>query len=158
MDLSYRQATEQDWELVRDLEKAAGSVSPRFFLAYNTEQEIKDYLQKCKVFFVVKDNQPIGTVAYTSKGPGYVSVDGLAILPQYAGKGYGTEAMKWVLDQIKDAEKIDLVVHPHNGGAIRIYLKLGFQIEGWKDNYFGDGEPRLKLTFKTDRPSSSILT
>ncbi len=143
--LSYKKATEQDWEAVRDLEKKAASVAPRFFLAYNSEKEMRDYLQKCKVFFVLKDNQPIGTVAYSPKEPGHISIDGLAILPQYAGKGYGTEAMEWLLDQIKDAKKVDLVVHPHNSGAIRIYLKMGFQIEGWKDNYFGDGEPRLEL-------------
>ncbi len=145
MDLSYRQVSEQDWEEVRALEKEAASVSPRFFLTYNSEQEMKDYLQKCKVFFVIKDNHPIGTVAYSFKEPGHIYVDGLAILPKYAGKGYGTEAMKWLLDQIKDAEKINLVVHPHNSGAICIYLKVGFQIVGWKDNYFGDGEPRLEL-------------
>lgn len=148
MNLSYKQATEEDWELVRDLEKEAASITPRFFLAYNSEKEMKDYINKSKVFLVMKDEEPIGTVAYKSEEPNHVYIEGLTIIPKYTGKGYATAAMEWLLNHIKDTNLIDLVVHPHNNAAIRIYLKFGFQIEGWKDNYFGDGEPRLKLVKK----------
>lgn len=44
--------------------------------------------------------------------------------------------------------RIELVVHPHNNPAISLYLSLGFKIESWRDNYFGDGEPRLVLVKK----------
>lgn len=145
MKLSYKKATEKDWELVRDLEKKAASVSPRFFLAYESEKEMKNYLQEDNVFFIIKDNQPIGTVAYKFKGSNIAHVGGLAILPDYSGKGYGTKALQWLLDQIKKVERVELVVHPRNSAAVCIYLKLGFRIEDWKDNYFGDGEPRLEL-------------
>ncbi|MBI2196102.1 GNAT family N-acetyltransferase [Candidatus Daviesbacteria bacterium] len=148
MSLSYRKATENDWELVRDLEKEAASVSPRFFLAYESEKEIKDYLQKDQVFLVMEDEQPVGTVAFNTKGQELAHIDGLAIVPSCTGKGYGTEAMRWVMDQIQNIKKAELVVHPQNSVALRIYLKVGFKIIGWKDNYFGDGEPRLELVKK----------
>jgi len=36
-----------------------------------------------------------------------------------------------------------LITHPLNTPAILLYLKNGFQITGWKDNYYGDSEPRI---------------
>ena len=42
------------------------------------------------------------------------------------------------------------VTHPQNTGAIILYLEHGFKIVGWKDDYYGDGQPRLMLEYKPD--------
>lgn len=39
-------------------------------------------------------------------------------------------------------DRKDLV---ENASAIILYLKLGFEIYGLKENYYGDGQPRLLL-------------
>ena len=44
-----------------------------------------------------------------------------------------------------NVKRIDLVTHPHNSKIIGLYLSYGFIIEAWKDNHFGDGEPRIVL-------------
>ncbi len=33
---------------------------------------------------------------------------------------------------------MDIVTHPKNTPALKLYLKYGFKIESWKDNYYGD--------------------
>jgi ribosomal protein S18 acetylase RimI-like enzyme len=38
---------------------------------------------------------------------------------------------------------VHLVVHPKNVGALLLYLKCGFEMYGWDENYYGDGQPRL---------------
>jgi ribosomal protein S18 acetylase RimI-like enzyme len=48
-----------------------------------------------------------------------------------------------LLKELKIFKRLDLVVHPDNIGAIKLYNSLGFETESLKENYFGDGEPRL---------------
>lgn len=53
--------------------------------------------------------------------------------------------MDSILALAKSAPKIDLVTHPENTKAIRLYESLGFKIAERKENYYGDGEPRVVL-------------
>jgi ribosomal-protein-alanine N-acetyltransferase len=69
----------------------------------------------------------------------------LAIIPAYRRRGIGRAAVLFLLDKSNGAPRIDLVTHPENDGALRLYMSLGFRIESRKENYFGDGEPRLVL-------------
>ena len=48
--------------------------------------------------------------------------------------------------KLKEIEKIELVTHPQNTAALKLYSKYGFIVTGQKENYYGDGEPRLILT------------
>jgi len=41
-------------------------------------------------------------------------------------------------------KRIELVTHPDNP-ALKLYESLGFTVESRKENYWGDGEPRLVL-------------
>jgi RimJ/RimL family protein N-acetyltransferase len=52
---------------------------------------------------------------------------------RYLSKGYGTEAMKLLLDYgfgVYDLHRIELEVYSYNSRAIRAYEKLGFKQEG----------------------------
>jgi ribosomal-protein-alanine N-acetyltransferase len=49
------------------------------------------------------------------------------------------------LEQCKEAPRVDLVTHPQNDIALKLYTSLGFKVESREENYFGDGEPRLVL-------------
>ena len=53
--------------------------------------------------------------------------------------------MRYILEKTKGARRIDLVTHPENENALRLYASLGFKVESRLENYFGDGEPRLAL-------------
>jgi RimJ/RimL family protein N-acetyltransferase len=145
MNISYRRVEEKDWKKVSELEK---SVDSDIYLAYTTEKDVKEYLNKSTVYFIELDDEPIGTISYEKKSKDHAYLDGLIVHPDYQGHGYATQAVDWLLDKVKNYKKIDLVTHPKNSASIIVYLKNGFVITGWKDDYFGDGEPRLILEYE----------
>jgi len=71
-------------------------------------------------------------------------------LPKFRNKGCATAALKWISSKLKKFKRIDLLTHPHNTAAIRAYFKLGFVIDSWVDNPFGDGEPRIRMIKEND--------
>lgn len=142
MALSYRKATKNDWETVASLGK---SVDDPTYKSITKENEVKDYVAKSEVFIVHLGGRPIGTISYEAKSDKHAYIDGLTVHPRYQRKGYTSNALDWLLGQLKDYQRVDMVTHPQNNTSTRFYLKFGFKIEAWKDNYFGDGEPRLIL-------------
>lgn len=55
-----------------------------------------------------------------------ISID---VLPEYQRKGYGSEAIKWVLDwgfRLHGLHRIGIESFSHNEGAGRLYEELGF--------------------------------
>ncbi|ROV89434.1 hypothetical protein VMCG_10209 [Cytospora schulzeri] len=76
---------------------------------------------------------PIGLISLTGSSlktahhrNANISID---ILPGYQRKGYGSEAIKWVLDwgfRLHGLHRIGIESFSHNKGAGRLYEKLGF--------------------------------
>lgn len=83
------------------------------------------------------DISPIGVISLTSPTPGkehhrnsYIEVD---IKDDYRNKGYGREAIEWVLNwgfQIAGLHRIGIECMSYNEGAMRLYDRLGFVVEG----------------------------
>jgi RimJ/RimL family protein N-acetyltransferase len=58
---------------------------------------------------------------------------GLDILPPYQSRGYGSEAIKWALDYAfrrAGLHRVKVRAFSWNEGALRLYKKLGFVVEG----------------------------
>lgn len=83
---------------------------------------------------------PIGCISLTGLKPGYfqhrnsyISID---ITAPYQRKGYGSEAIKWILDwgfRIAGLHRIGIECFSYNTGARELYeRKLGFVFEGRK--------------------------
>lgn len=134
-------ATIEDWEQVRDVECSARS---RLFLPLEDEQELREYLTESVVFFIVCGTQRAGTVAYKTPTDSSIYIDGLVILPEYRGRGIGRAVLAQLMTTLGN-HTYTLVVHPQNIIALQLYLSLGFIPQSWKENYFGDGEPRMML-------------
>ena len=119
--------------------------------AFNREFDLKarsvkeevDYLQNSEIYVAYEGTKTIGFIAYEDKQDS-VEITSLAVIPEYQKKGIGKLLFNQVLDKLKN-RKIHLVTHPRNTPAIIFYLKIGFEIYGFKDNYYGDGQPRLFL-------------
>lgn len=73
---------------------------------------------------------------------------GIDILPGFQGKGYGREAIEWALDYAfrrAGLHRVRIRAFEWNAGALRLYEKIGFKIEGrerealWHEGRFWDG-------------------
>ena len=84
-------------------------------------------------------------MAYRVRPDASVYISNVIVAPSVRGRGFARSALSHVFEMAKGAPRIDLVTHPENEPALRLYQSLGFVVESYKDNYFGDGEPRLVL-------------
>lgn len=141
MNICLQQIDMEEWEILADLEKKSAS---ELFHPLGNENEFRDYLRKSKVFYILLDNKKVGTISYEPKDD-YYEIDGMTVLPAYRRKGIASLAFQKLIEEPKVSKEWRLVTHPQNTASLLIYLKAGFVIKGWKDNYFGDGQPRLLL-------------
>lgn len=102
-----------------------------------------DYLKNCQVYLAYDDSTLIGTFAFETKKES-VEVKQIIVLPKFQKKGYGNKLVKELL-RINNGKQLWLVTHPKNTGAIVLYLKNRFEIVAWKDDYYGDKQPRIIL-------------
>ena len=144
MQIKFRKATGEDADEILQMEK---SVESKIYHAYSTPSEIIENYIKGGGAFMITDEKDriIGFICYEMMTESLAHVNDLTIKPEYQNQGLGSKGMEFLLDRLKNIPKIELVTHPKNNPAIRLYLKFGFEIEGWKDNFYGDGEPRLIL-------------
>lgn len=142
-DITFRKATTKDIDKFIEIEKTA--VGLKVYSGITNREEAKKEIENNEVYFILKDGEVIGSTEYRIKSPKHAYLGGLVVLPNFQGQGIAREAAKFRLEKLKDMERIDLVTHPCNSKIITLYLSLGFYIESWKDNYYGDGEPRLIL-------------
>lgn len=117
-----------------------------------TEKGWQRELSENEVYFIKTNNLVVGSIAYAEKSPERVYISGIIVIPQYQGKGIATDAMRQVMAKYPAVARIDLVTHPENP-ALKLYQSLGFKVEDKKENYFGDGEPRLVLALVREQSS-----
>jgi ribosomal protein S18 acetylase RimI-like enzyme len=108
---------------------------------------VKRYLSDCVVYLVKDGDTPIGYFGFHLESTSSVELKSIALLPSYQNKGIGRQMLATLFDATR-GRKIWLVVHPQNSHAIMTYLKNDFTILNWKQDFFGDGEPRLVMERK----------
>ena len=71
----------------------------------------------------------------------------LGVLSDYRGMGVGTQLLNAGIDALASVqiESVHLTVEPENTGAVELYKRHGFENADLVDNYFGNGEKRLKM-------------
>jgi ribosomal protein S18 acetylase RimI-like enzyme len=106
--------------------------------------EVKSYLRNCAIYVCYDGSKPIASFSYRLGKNNSIELMQMMVLPDYQKKGVAKFMTKEFL-RLTKGKKIYTVTHPLNTPAIILYLKFGFQIYGWKDNYYGDGQPRLRL-------------
>jgi len=144
--LNLKRAAIEDIDRFLDLEKlAAGTL---IYSAMTDRKDALDEISKNTVYLIEKDGEIVGDISYEIRDGKTAYISGLMIDPRFQGQGVGRQAMAMIMEELKGMEKIELVTHPRNTKALMLYLSLGFEIEKWKDNYFGDGEPRVSMAKK----------
>lgn len=143
--VSLQKATIKDIPLLIAVEKKL--VGLKIYSAQTSEKEWEEVLGKENevVYLILLDGEVVGNISYERKPDGTAHVDGFAIDPQFQKQGIGRETIRLLLEELKNMKRIELVTHPDNSGAIKLYLSFGFAIKSRIENYFGDGEPRIEL-------------
>lgn len=76
---------------------------------------------------------------------------GITLSRDYRGKGFGREAIVWLLDwsfRRANLRKVTLMVYEYNTAAIGLYEKLGFVLEGkLRDEVWHEGRYWADLVF-----------
>lgn len=142
-EITFQPVTANDIDTYLELERR---VEGRTYTAAQNHEEATEELSQGPMYFIRLGDKIIGTVSYSRKEDGSVYLNGLAIDPDFQGQGVGRAVMEQFLDQVKDAPRVWLVVHPDNTRAIELYQSFGFSITDRKEDYHGDGEPRIILT------------
>ena len=141
--MRFEQATEADVEAFIALERIAGD--PKTYGPILDIEAAREEIRSNTLYFITIGAVVVGTAAYRKGRDGSIYISNVAVDPAYRRRGIARKAMLFILDKNKGAHRFDLVTHPENEGALRLYMSLGFGVESRQENYFGDGEPRLVL-------------
>lgn len=141
-----REATPNDIPALLALEKSVAGT--RIYSPMREAAEWEEALQKGKVFRIERDGSVVGNLSYEKEGEERVYISGLVVAPHFQRQGIARDVLAQLLHEWKGVKRIDLVTHPDNQVALNLYHSLGFRIESRKENYYGDGEPRLVLALE----------
>lgn len=135
-------------ENIKEIAKIEKSAKSKTYSARIKVKDVARFINKDFVFLIKNGDTTVGLVSYEETKRGGSHCNGLVLYPKFRGKGFARKAMLLVLKKMIKYNRAELVVHPHNSSAISLYLSLGFIIENWCKNYFGDGEPRVMMVYK----------
>ena len=144
MDIEYRKAEITDAELLIKIYDSAFyddyvryGACPAYGKSKETmEQSIIDFSK----FVILCDGRPVGCLACQEIGQGEYEVGCLCVIPEFQGKGIGTNAMNFAKSYFKDWKKFTLVTPTDKTQNVKFYTeKCGFEIT----SYEADGNVKL---------------
>jgi ribosomal protein S18 acetylase RimI-like enzyme len=143
-NIILKRAGVEDIPSILEVEK--GLVGTKIYSGLTGTQDAEKEISENIFYVIEKNGKVVGDIAYQMKEDDHVYISGLAIAKEFQGQGIARQAVKMILEQLKDVKKIDLVTHPENDKAIKLYEELGFKKVGEPiENFYGDGEPRIKM-------------
>lgn len=149
---SLERATKDDIPVLLSMEqKVSGS---RLYSAMTEEDDWKEEFKNGTVYLIKSGDRIVGNLSYEIKSPEHIYISGLVVSPEFQGKGIARDVLTRFLSEHSEATRIDLVTHPDNP-ALKLYQSLGFQVESRKENYWGEGEPRLVLALTRGETESA---
>ncbi len=92
--------------------------------------------QNLAQYYAVAKNEVTGwcdIIPRPQEGLQHVGVLGMGLLPSWRGRGIGTQLLTRSIEHAKDInnlEKVELEVFESNLPAVRLYMKMGFSVEG----------------------------
>ncbi|MSU54762.1 MAG: GNAT family N-acetyltransferase [Candidatus Staskawiczbacteria bacterium] len=146
-EITLKRATLEDTDAILAVEKSLEG--QKIYSALTNREEVIEEITKSFVYLIEQQARVIGDVSYEMKDENHAYISGFAVMPEFQGRGIAKQAIKMILEQLKDVELIDLVTHPENEKSIKLYKSFGFQKIGEpQENYFGDGEPRIRMVLE----------
>jgi ribosomal protein S18 acetylase RimI-like enzyme len=131
-------------EVLLDLEKRI--LVEKYHNPFQNTGQVIEFYKQSEIYFSYLGNTPVGFMAYQRTGE-VSELLGLGVLPKYQRVGIGKKMLFFFMEKEKNRE-LKLVVHPYNAKALIMYLNTGWRITGYRENYYGDGQPRVILNFE----------
>ena len=91
----------------------------------------------------LRDGRLIATGAFRRREDASAYLSNIAVHPEMRRQGLARAMMRHLFSFCNDAPSIDLAVHPDNQPALALYASVGFTPTSCREDFFGDGEPRL---------------
>jgi ribosomal protein S18 acetylase RimI-like enzyme len=141
-NIAHRAVTKKEWQIIYEIETKMAS-DPLYY-TFTDKDQFNEFMKNSTVFLITYDGKPVGYCSYEMKIRDLAEINGMAILKPFRGRGLGNYAMNLLLENLKKVKRVMLVTHPENNISLRMYLKFGFVIKEWKENYINN-QPRLVL-------------
>ena len=134
MEIEFRKANIEDAELLISIyNDSFFSDFERFgeCPAYGkTKEEMEKSIIDYSKFLIICDNKAVGCISCIGREKGTYEVGCLCVIPEFQGKGIGTEAMKFVRTNYSDWKRFTLVTPVDKSENVRFYTeKCGFSID-----------------------------
>ena len=135
MKLDFKLAATDDAGLLVDLYNAS------FFSDYQrfgtcpgygkTFEMMEESIRLYPKHIILYDNRPVGCISCYSNAPQEYEIGCLCVIPEYQGKGIGTQAVRFAQKYYGDWKRMTLVTPVYKRENIRFYTeRCGFQIVG----------------------------
>ena len=137
MITDFRQATIHDAGLLVDIYNASFLSDYKRFgtcLGYGkTIEEMEESIRLYSKHIILCDSKPVGCISCHQSGPQEYEIGCLCVIPEYQGKGIGTQAIRFAQNYYDDWKRLILVTPLYKRENIRFYTeRCGFQIVGTK--------------------------
>lgn len=135
INLRYRRAEKSDSELLIAIYNSAfydDYVRYGECPAYGkTVEQMENSIESFPKEIIFCDNTPVGVISVGEKGDGIYYIGCLCVIPEYQGKGIGTQAFRHILSVYPDWKKFVLITPADKEENIRFYTeKCGFRVDG----------------------------
>ena len=133
MTIEYRKAVTEDAELLIEIYNAAFYSD---YLRYgvcpgygNTKEKMEESIRRYPKYIILCNNVPVGCVSCKKLEAGVYEIGCLCVIPEFQGKGIGTQAVQFVKTLHEDWEKLTLVTPIDKKENVKFYTeKCGFRI------------------------------
>lgn len=116
-----------------------------FYKPYTTEADWLSAFNKGDIYFIMYNGKIVGNIYFYKKTDQLAYLDGFLVKPEFQHQWFWSDAL-WLIIDIATKEwysSMELITHPDNLFAQKVYIKNGFIKWQITKNYYGDGEPRI---------------
>lgn len=147
--LKFRRATASDAATLFALEQRVAV--PRLYEPRASISEALKEIVGNALFLIEVEGHTIGSVSLRSIEGGAIYIANMAVDPQHRRRGIARAAIAFVLDMTWEASRWELITHPDNAAAIRLYRSFGFRgLDEDGGHHLCNGEPFIRLVRERD--------
>ena len=133
MEIEYRKAETADAEVLIDIYNSA------FYSDYvrygecpaygHTRETMERSITNYPKFVILCDGKAVGCVSCKKVEAGVYEVGCLCVVPEYQGKGIGTQAIRFITSYYDDWDRFTLITPTDKAENVKFYTeKCGFEI------------------------------